>query len=307
LKDVKADVVLVEILNVYCPSCQEQAPIYNKLYDLIENDSKTKGQIKMLGVAIGNRDWEIEEFRNRYQIPFPVVPDPDFEVLRAVGGRRTPFSIYVRQDPSGKTSRVAGTHTGTNYRYDDLFNGLAALMTVDQYSLSEKGQETEPRAVYVEPILSQGELRARVKAVFESLNGEISKFEKVPLEGSRRVYTGLLRHQGRDRRLFAEVVSRPSLCDVCHNVHFIYVFDPTGKVIGFVPLQLTKYGNEPFGEAGLGKIRSQILGKYVFEPFVFDPDVDAVSSATITSAVIYDSFSQGKTLFERLKKVGLIK
>jgi uncharacterized protein with FMN-binding domain len=34
--------------------------------------------------------------------------------------------------------------------------------------------------------------------------------------------------------------------------------------------------------------------------------VDAVSSATITSAVIFDSLSQGQTLLEALKKKGLL-
>jgi hypothetical protein len=44
LSKVKAPLVLVEILNVHCPSCQEQAPIYNKLFEHIENTPNTRGK-----------------------------------------------------------------------------------------------------------------------------------------------------------------------------------------------------------------------------------------------------------------------
>jgi hypothetical protein len=102
------------------------------------------------------------------------------------------------------------------------------------------------------------------------------------------------------------VVSRPSACDVCHDLHFIYVFDEAGKVLRFVPLQVTKYENEEFDEDDLRKIRSRIVGKYLSDTFIFDPKVDAVSTATITSALIFDSFSKGKALMEELKEKGLI-
>ena len=43
IKDIKADLVLVEIMSVYCGACRRQAPIYNKLYALIESTPETKG------------------------------------------------------------------------------------------------------------------------------------------------------------------------------------------------------------------------------------------------------------------------
>jgi hypothetical protein len=53
-------------------------------------------------------------------------------------------------------------------------------------------------------------------------------------------------------------------------VHFIYLFDFRGKVLGLVPLLLTKYDNEPWDEADLGKMRSRVVGRYLYKPFVFD-------------------------------------
>ena len=42
LKEIKTDLVLVEIISVYCPSCQRQMPVYNKLFNLIENDRQRR-------------------------------------------------------------------------------------------------------------------------------------------------------------------------------------------------------------------------------------------------------------------------
>ena len=42
LNEIKADLILVEIMNVHCTSCQRQAQVYNKLYELIEKNVNTK-------------------------------------------------------------------------------------------------------------------------------------------------------------------------------------------------------------------------------------------------------------------------
>ena len=305
-KDIKAKLVLVEMLSVYCASCQSQAPSYNKLYDLIEKDPKSKGRIKMLGIAVGNGDLEIADFRQRYKIPYPIVPDPQFVIHAATGGSRTPFSIFVRQDSSAGKGLVAGTHLGTNHEYERLFEHLAAVTTTDLAAIRKKGRTVEARTVHVEPILSDGELQSKVKDAISRLGGKLTGFKKLSLESPRQVYTGHIEEGGKAERFFAEVVSRPSACDVCHDVHFIYVFDVAGKVLRFVPLQVTKYENEEFDEDDLRKIRSRIVGKHLSNTFIFDPKVDAVSSATITSALIFDSFSKGKALMEELKEKGLI-
>jgi thiol-disulfide isomerase/thioredoxin len=305
-KEIKAELVLVEILSVYCASCQSQAPSYNKLYDLIENDPKSKGRIKMLGIAVGNGDLEIADFRQRYKIPYPIVPDPQFVIHAATGGSRTPFSIFVRQDSSAGKGLVADTHLGTDHEVERLFEHLAALTTTDLAAIRKKGRTVEAKIVHVEPILSEGELQERVKGALSGLGGKLTGIEKLSFKSLRQVYTGLTEEGGKAERFFAEVVSRPSACDACHDLHFIYVFDVAGKVLRFVPLQVTKYENEEFDEDDLRKIRSRIVGKYLSNTFIFDPKVDAVSSATITSALIFDSFSKGKALMDELKGKGLI-
>jgi hypothetical protein len=53
-------------------------------------------------------------------------------------------------------------------------------------------------------------------------------------------------------------------------------------------------------------MRKRLLGKSISQRLLFNPDVDAISSATITSAIIFDSLSQGASLLKELGKMGLI-
>lgn len=305
LSEIKADLVLVEILSVYCPSCQLQVSSYNELYTLIEKDSKTRGRIKMIGIAAGNGDIEVRHFRDEYQVRFPIVPDSRFAMHSAIGGSRTPFTIYVRQDPSGRTGLVAGTHLGLDKDYERLFKELSTMMTMDLAVLKKESKHREADTIRVEPVLKESELQDKVRGLFASFNGRITQFERVSLKGGEEVYTAVIRKGETARRVFAEVTSRPPTCDVCHDIHFIYVFDSSGEVLRFEPIQLTKYGNEPWDENDLAKMRERVLGRYIFKPYVFDPEVDAVSSATITSSIIIHVIFKGEILLEELREKGL--
>jgi hypothetical protein len=95
-------------------------------------------------------------------------------------------------------------------------------------------------------------------------------------------------------------------CDVCHETHFIYTFEADGKILQFIPLRLSKYGNEDWDEADIAKMRLRIVGRYIYHPFAFKAKVDAVTSATITSASIFKGLSEGQRIFRELKAKGLL-
>jgi hypothetical protein len=280
--------------------------VYNKLFELIESDPATKGRVKMVAFGAGNKAWEAEYFTKKFEVPFPVLADPDFTMHEAIGGSKTPFSIFVRQDPSGKTGLVADTHLGYIREPEPLFKEIQSMMQLDLAAIRKKGDKTEAKEVEVKPVLTEEQLQRKIKTAFAGEGGAVERFEKITLEQSGAVYTGLVQAEGRSTRLFAKVVSRPPPCDVCHDIHFIYVFDGTGKIVQFIPLQLTKYGNRHFNEADVAKMRERILGKQVYDPFEFDAKVDSVTRATITCAVIFKSLNQGQGLFKELKERDLI-
>ncbi|MGA8181452.1 MAG: redoxin domain-containing protein [Desulfobacterales bacterium] len=307
LKQVKADLVVVEILNVYCPICQLQASVYNNLYNLIENDPETKGRIKLIGIAAGNGKLEVKDFRDKRNVPFPVLPDQYFEMHRAIGGSRTPFTIYVRQDPSGHAGVVLGSHLGLDRNHKQLFVELRRWMTEDLASIRKESQNKAADTVIVKPLLTDKDLQEKVKNIFTTFNGEMKNFQQITLtKGSRKVFTCFVERKDRSERIFAEVISRPPPCGDCHDIHFIYVFDTSGTILKFVPIQLTKKGNKAWNDDEVDKMRKRLLGKSISQRLLFDPYVDAVSGATITSEVIFGGLSQGAMLLQELRKMGLI-
>jgi len=289
IKDIFADLVLVEIVNVHCVNCQIQAAVYNDLFQDIETDPAMKGRIKMIAVGAGNTETEIRAFREKYAVQFPIVADQQFELHEAVGKPATPFSILVRLKKNPDTAVVGLTALGVNKDYEGLYQDMMALMTLDTAVLREKGSQTSASRITVEPPQSESEITTRIKDAMSriiGLQGDFTEFRKLALEG-HHVYTGIKEGTKGTKRLFAEVISRPTICDVCHDVHFFYIFNEKGAVVEFVPLQVTKWGNEEWTREDVDIMRQRLVGRFIFTPFYFNPQLDAVTSATITSDVLF--------------------
>lgn len=302
---IGAKVLVIEFLNVHCPHCQMQTPAYNELFKLIEANPETRGKIKMLAIAVGNLEREVATFRARYLVPFPILADPGFNAWRAIDGRSTPFSIYLRQDQPGQAGIVTGTHLGLNTNYQRLYQNLIRMTDLDPEKLKQQVQVAAEKHSRLQPILSPAELEYRVRSAFTRF-GAIEDFVKLELLSGRQVYSALIRQGESTRRLFAEVTSRTSVCDICHDVHFIYLFDRTTEVIAFEPLQLTKYGNVNWSAREISTMRQRLLGKHLTIPQPFNPSIDAISTATMTSAIIFDSLAQGDELIAELRDQGLL-
>ena len=126
---------------------------------------------------------------------------------------------------------------------EEIFQQMTTLMNVDLKTIRKEGEEIKGKVLTVKPIYSEEELQTRIKEAFTQTGGQLTGFERILLNQGRVIYTGIIEKDGQSSRLFAEVVSQLPTCDVCHDVHFIYTFDTKGKILQFVPLQLTKYGN----------------------------------------------------------------
>ncbi len=101
LTDINANVLLVEIFSMYCPHCQAEAPVVNRLYGKIEANSRLKRNIRVIGIGVGNTAFEVNTFREKFHIPFPLFPDPDFKIYSALGKVRTPFFIGIKRENKG--------------------------------------------------------------------------------------------------------------------------------------------------------------------------------------------------------------
>jgi peroxiredoxin len=131
ISQIKARVVIIEIFSMYCPHCQREAPMVNRLYEKIETTPSLKGKIKMIGIGVGNTPFEVDVFKKRYQIPFPLFSDADFILHKAFGEVRTPFFVGVRLNGDG-ADRVIYAKVGGLESVDHFLDLILKGSGIDQ-------------------------------------------------------------------------------------------------------------------------------------------------------------------------------
>lgn len=119
LKDIKADYVLVESFNTTCPHCMAQAPVLNKLYQMVQNDPKLKNKLKFVSVAQGNDANATKMWQTFHKVPFPVVPDKDSKLGKALN-----FSPYPVTTVMNKSGKIVWVHVGSFEGADEAFQGI---------------------------------------------------------------------------------------------------------------------------------------------------------------------------------------
>jgi thiol-disulfide isomerase/thioredoxin len=304
-REITGNLILVEFLSTYCINCQRQAPIFNEVYSSIESNRRLRGKVKMVGIAAGNNIQEIQIFKKAYNIPYPILADAKFDAHTVVGSPRTPFSIWARRDAQGN-SVVVSTHLGL---IDSAKSVLDETRAVLQYDLAllkpKKGAIYDSDAL--KPPVPEEELVSKAKAGMEASGGKVLRIERLSLKDGDWIYVGKVDFGTHQKHLFSKLASRRAVCDICHDTYFIYTFDPEGKVIDIVPIQLTKINNLNWTEEDIKKLKSRTIGKSILKPFPFDPAVDSISGATITAALVFDSLDKANVIFEKLKKEGYVK
>ena len=109
--DVKAEYLLINVFSIYCSPCQRDAGDFNEMYNKIA-DMGFDGRIKFIGLAAGNTVREMEYWRKKYNVPFPLIPDEDYALHEALGRVSTPFYVLVRVDGPDKLSVVYSQEGG---------------------------------------------------------------------------------------------------------------------------------------------------------------------------------------------------
>jgi peroxiredoxin len=106
ISQIKAGVVIIEIFSMYCPYCQKEAPLVNDLFDAIDKNPNLKEKIKMIGIGAGNTPFEIDIFRKKYNIQFPLLADDSFTVHKKVGEVRTPHFFVLKMNADGSNKLI---------------------------------------------------------------------------------------------------------------------------------------------------------------------------------------------------------
>jgi len=310
IADINAELIVIEFMNRYCPSCQAQVPIMNKAFDLIEKQPEIKNKVRLIGIGSGNNDEEIKGFRTEQEIPFPLFPDPEFIAYDAIGDPGgTPFTILVRR--INNRFIVLSTHLGRVASAENLVKDIQDALAVDPQAVHTLAKEKMlPRADnrVLKLTLTEKEIVQKVRQSMQKnfkpeKNAASITISKINLPGSGIVYRGARTEKGKSNILYAKLISRNPTCDVCHGIHFIVTFDRKGIIKDFFPLHLTKYGNVNWSAADVDFMKNKTAGRSLQQHKTFNPKVDAVSMATMSSALIYNSLNKLQATVAELQRI----
>ncbi len=152
------------------------------------------------------------------------------------------------------------------------------------------------KVTQLKPNLTEEELLERMQHSMKEANSSIERVVLQELENGETVYLGFDQESSDEALLIGRVVSKYSICDVCHDIHFYFIFDQNGRLVSFHPIHITKYGNVVLDEKDVEKIQSRTAGKDLFKDIPFDPFVDAVTQATMSSYLIYEGLNETRTV-----------
>ncbi len=73
----------------------------NEFYQAIQARKDLKNKMKLIGIGSGNTPFEVNFFKKKYKVPFPMFSDQDYSIHRALGEVRTTYFIGVRINSDG--------------------------------------------------------------------------------------------------------------------------------------------------------------------------------------------------------------
>jgi len=239
-------------------------------------------------------------------VAFPLFADLGFENYDAIGAPgATPLTLIVRKN--GKDLRIVSAHAGLEKRANFFMAKIQLALQSDPDTLALKPMAKQAgkaaRSPRFDLNMSDAELEKRVLASMRKALGEDVVLENVikkEYPRSGEIYVATAMQYGLAITLYAQVVSRPPTCDVCHGVHFILIFDSEGLLRYFEPLHLTKYGNVKWSKYDADSMRRRIIGLDVRYSFSYDPTVDSVTMATMTSSIILNSVQRLQDVFSEI-------
>jgi hypothetical protein len=294
---VQGDLVVVEFFNASCYACALMAPVMDEVWKKVAARPDLQEKVRFVGIGIGNSRAQVRAFSEQYETPFPMLADPAFTMFEALGtAEGTPYLMLLRRGDEGlREARALVGHVKQAERL---------VAAIEDALAGKPPEDPRPRDLAgvgwrtLKPSLSGPALEAKLTAAAAEAGLPDAKVVAVALPDGETFY----RLSSGGKMLWAKVAGRAKVCNVCHDIFFIVLFDDGGRVVDLAPITITKYKNVEFDEKDVAFLRSRVVGKLLSRDLVFDPTVDAVSTATMSSALVFDTLRRlGDTWAEMVK------
>lgn len=120
LSDIEAEYLFIEGYSMYCPVCQRDAPRLNEVYKAVSL-MDSQNSIRFIGLALGNTQFEVEFYRKKYKVEYPLFSDEDYTIHKALGEVPTPTFYIVKL---GETPEVVYEKQGEAGNKDVLLDAI---------------------------------------------------------------------------------------------------------------------------------------------------------------------------------------
>lgn len=100
-----------------------QAPVLNALFSKLQSDPKLKNKVKVLAAAQGQDASNAKMWKTFHKVPFPVVPDTDSKLGKALSFSPYPVSVVLN-----KSGKVLWVHIGAFESADEAFKGIQKVV-----------------------------------------------------------------------------------------------------------------------------------------------------------------------------------
>lgn len=289
---IGGDLLIVEFFNKYCLTCWHMAPQLETFSELLEPGGLGQ-RVKILSIGAGNNVKELQEFRREFGVEYAMAPDPMFDLFYALGDRAgTPVTFFLLRKDDGWV--IGEAHTG--------FYGDAALLARARVLLHSWDQPgTAPSRASAAIMAHSVANQEMVRQFLSRVRGDDVRLQVLDLGDALFLYQAV-DAGGRPLGLYGRVGRRGPICDLCHPITFLLAFDDDGAVRGFESVNVTKFGNALWDEQDEARLRKRLVDRPVFN-LPFDPDVDAVTSATMSSALIFDEVRRSGEYLKRLNNL----
>jgi len=101
IAQIRPGILIIQIFNMYCPHCQHYAPTVNEFYKLIQTDPRLKQRVMLIGIGVGNSPFEVDIYRKKFSVMFPLFDDKGYAVYNTLQDVLTPHFIGMTLDGKG--------------------------------------------------------------------------------------------------------------------------------------------------------------------------------------------------------------
>ena len=257
--------VLVTFLSVKDKTINQIVEIMKSLFSKYKRED-----LEIVRIAVNDSIEEVEAFKDKYHVKFPILLDPDGNVAMRYGAVNLPRTFIINK--KGKIRYVSDQIA--------IGNLMSILTKVKSYFKEELPEE---------------DLAKFIEKAEPGLKG----FTRVTLDDDREVYVSTSKAD--KDKVFVREVFKDVLCDVCTNVHFVYSFDQTGKVRNIVLVEsIDLYGEPIDADDFLHRLLDTARDKKL--PIQLRKDIDGLTGATQSCKLIIEGINETSDVLVLLDK-----